>query len=170
MSNAVVGIAPDLIQAERIISELHNAGFVGDDVSILVVQPQDRLNLESKTKGPEGLALGTGGGALLGGAFGWMAGIGSLAIPGVGPLIAAGPLMAALSAAAAGGALGGIFGGLVGLGLPEYEAKVYEDQVVDGRVLIAVHSDDEDRRQVAERIMKKQHALDVNQMATGKSH
>jgi hypothetical protein len=117
---------------------------------------------EKHTKAPEGAATGAGTGAVLGGALGWLAGIGLLAIPGVGPLIAAGPIMAALAGAGVGGAVGGITGALVGMGIPEYEAKRYEGVVRDGGILLSVHSDNTQWTRKAKDILARCGARDVD--------
>src|SRR5206468_4762230 len=96
---------------------------------------------EKHTKAPEGATTGAGTGAVVGGALGWLAGIGALAIPGLGPFIAAGPIMAALAGAGVGGTVGGVTGALIGLGIPEYEAKRYEGRITKGGILLSVHSD-----------------------------
>ena len=128
MGKAVFGIAKDELQAVAIADDLKAAGFSHDDVSVLFPDTSGTKDFahEQHTKAPEGAATGAGAGAVLGGALGWLVGIGALAIPGVGPFIAAGPIVAALAGAAAGGAAGGITGGLIGMGIPEYEAKRYE--------------------------------------------
>lgn len=117
---------------------------------------------EKGTKAPEGATTGAGTGAVLGGAVGWLAGIGALAIPGVGPLIAAGPIMAALAGAGVGGAVGGLTGALVGMGIPEYEAKRYEGRVKKGGILLSVHSDDSDWTKKAKAILERTGAEDIS--------
>jgi hypothetical protein len=109
---------------------------------------------EQHTKAPEGAATGAGSGAVLGGALGWMVGIGALAIPGLGPFIAAGPIMAALAGAAGGAAAGGLTGALIGMGIPEYEAKRYEGKVKDGNILLSVHAKDSTERDQAKKILE----------------
>src|SRR5438045_8258745 len=122
---SVFGIATSREQAAQIVESLKNANFSNNVISVLCPDKGTTRDFahEKHTKAPEGAATGAGTGVVLGGALGWLAGIGALAIPGVGPFIAAGPIMAALSGAAVGGAVGGIAGGLVGLGMPDYEAK-----------------------------------------------
>ena len=124
---SVFGIATSRNQAEQIVDQLKNANFSNNDISVLFPDKGTSRDFahEKNTKAPEGAATGAGAGGMLGGALGWIAGIGALAIPGVGPFIAAGPIMAALSGAAIGAAAGGIAGGLIGLGIPELEAKRY---------------------------------------------
>ncbi len=118
-------------QTNTIIDNLKSAGFTGNDISVLMADKGGTRDfaLEHETKAPEGAATGAGAGALLGGALGWLAGIGALAIPGLGPFIAAGPIMAAMSGAAVGGTVGGLTGALIGMGIPEFEAKKYEGKV-----------------------------------------
>jgi hypothetical protein len=116
---------------------------------------------EKNTKAPEGIATGASAGGVLGGALGWVAGIGALAIPGVGPFIAAGPIIAALSGAAVGAAVGGIAGGLIGLGIPEIEAKRYEGKIKQGNLLISVHTEDSDEITKAKDIFTKADAEDI---------
>jgi hypothetical protein len=117
---------------------------------------------EKNTKAPEGAATGAGTGALLGGGLGWLVGIGALAIPGLGPFIAAGPIVAAIAGAGAGGAIGGLTGALVGMGIPEYEAKRYEGRVKDGGILLSVHSDDSQWTKKAKEILEHTGAEDVS--------
>jgi len=131
-------------QAARIADRLRTSGFSSNDVSALFPDNQTTRDFahENSTKTPEGAAIGAGTGLVLGGALGWLAGIGSLAIPGLGPLIAAGPIMGMLAGAATGGTAGGLVGALVGMGIPEYEAQRYEGKLREGNILIAVHADD----------------------------
>lgn len=164
MAKAVIAIAKSEDQAVRIVEQLKAAGFSNNDVSVLLPDRAGSRDFahEHHTKAPEGAATGAVVGGLAAGALGWLVGIGSLAIPGVGPLIAAGPIMAALSGAAAGGAVGGLAGALVGLGIPEYEAKQYEGKVKNGNILISVHTDDSKQRQIAKEIFERAHAEDVS--------
>jgi uncharacterized protein YcfJ len=117
---------------------------------------------EKHTKAPEAGVAGTASGGVIGGIIGWLVGAGSLAIPGVGPFIAAGPLMAALGGAAVGGAVGGLTGTLIGLGAPEYEAKMYEGKLREGRVLIAVHTEDSEESTRAKEIFERAGAEDIS--------
>jgi len=164
MAKAVIAIAKSEDQAVRIVEQLKAAGFSNNDVSVLLPDRAGSRDFahEHNTKAPEGAATGAVVGGLAAGALGWLVGIGSLAIPGVGPLIAAGPIMAALSGAAAGGAVGGLAGALVGLGIPEYEAKQYEGKVKNGNILISVHTDDSKQRRIAKEIFERAHAEDVS--------
>jgi hypothetical protein len=150
-------------QTENIIRNLKAAGFSGNDISVLMANKGGTKDfaVEHNTKAPEGAATGAGTGAILGGAFGWLAGIGALAIPGLGPFIAAGPIMAALSGAAVGGTVGGLTGALVGMGIPEHEAKKYEGQVKSGNSLISVQSDDSGETQRAKDIFERAGATDI---------
>jgi hypothetical protein len=162
MSRSVFCIA-NTTTAVRIVDRLRSAGFSNNDISVLIADKEGTRDFahEHHTKAPEGAAVGAGTGALLGGALGWLAGIGTLAIPGLGPLIAAGPIMAALSGAAAGGAIGGLTGALVGMGIPEYEAKRFEGKVKAGNALISVHTDNSDESARAKRIFEEEGAEDI---------
>ena len=164
MSKAVFCIAKTEGQAQQIVGDLKSAGFSNSDISALFPDKAGTRDFahEQNTKAPEGAATGASTGGLLGGALGWLAGIGALAIPGVGPLIAAGPIMAALSGAAVGAAVGGLTGALVGMGIPEYEAKRYEGKVRDGNILISVHTDDANERSRAKEIFKRAGAEDIS--------
>jgi len=150
-------------QAETIIRNLQSAGFSGNDISVLMADKGGTRDFahEHNTKAPEGAATGAGTGALMGGAVGWLAGIGALAIPGLGPLIAAGPIMAALGGAAVGGTVGGLTGALVGMGIPEFEAKKYEGKVKSGSALISVHSEDGNETKRAKEIFERGGAKDI---------
>jgi hypothetical protein len=161
---SVFCIATSLSQAELIVDRLKAAGFSNNDISALLPERGSTRDFAHKksTKAPEGAAAGAGTGAALGGVLGWLAGIGALAIPGVGPLVAAGPIAAALSGAAVGGAVGGITGALVGLGMPEYEAKRYEGKIKDGNILISVHADDSDEIDRAKDIFEEAGAEDIS--------
>ena len=161
---AVFGIAKSVAQAEQIANGLKAAGFSGDDISVLFPDKEGTRDFahEQHTKAPEGAATGAGTGGVLGGALGWLVGIGSLAIPGVGPFIAAGPIMAALAGAAVGAAAGGLAGALVGLGIPEYEAKRYEGKIREGNILISVHTDDGNEVNRAKEIFKREGAEDIS--------
>jgi hypothetical protein len=153
---SVICIATSRTQAEQIIERLQGAGFSNNDISVLFPDKTGTRDFahEKGTKAPEGAATGAGTGGVVGGALGWLAGIGALAIPGVGPFIAAGPIMAALSGAAIGATVGGVGGALVGLGIPEYEAKRYEGKVKNGNILISVHTDDTEEVRQAKKIFE----------------
>lgn len=161
---AVFGIAKSESQAIKIAENLKAAGFTPNDISVLFPDKQGTKDFahEQHTKAPEGAAAGASTGAVLGGALGWMAGIGSLAIPGLGPFIAAGPIMAALAGAAGGAAAGGVAGALIGMGIPEYEAKRYEGKIKDGNILISVHTEDSTMRDRAKKILEAAGAEDIS--------
>ncbi|NYE30052.1 putative membrane protein [Rhodanobacter sp. K2T2] len=151
-------------QAENIVSELQQAGFFNDDISALLPDKRGTKDFahEHNTKAPEGATTGGIAGLGVGAAVGWLAGIGALAIPGVGPFIAAGPIMAALGGAAVGTAAGGVIGALVGLGIPEFEAKRYDAKIREGNILISVHTDDSKQRDVAKDVFKRNNADDIS--------
>src|SRR6187549_3233234 len=157
MSKSVFCLTDNEIQAEKIVEDLKAAGFSNNDISALFPDKSGTRDFahEQHTKAPEGAATGAGTGGVLGGALGWLVGIGALAIPGLGPFIAAGPIMAALSGAAAGAALGGVTGALIGLGIPEYEAKRYEGKIKEGNILISVHTEDSQEAKVAKEIFER---------------
>jgi len=144
MSKSVFGIATTHGQAERIVEQLQAEGFAASEISVLMPDTGGTRDVGhvKATKAPEGATTGAATGGATGGVIGLLAGIGALAIPGVGPFIAAGPIMAALSGAAVGAATGGVVGGLIGLGIPEIEAKRYEEKLKKGNYLIAVHADE----------------------------
>jgi len=164
MAKAVICIAKTHDQAVDIINQLRAAGFSNEDVSVLLPDQGATRDFahEQHTKAPEGAAAGAVAGGLLAGALGWLVGIGSLAIPGVGPFIAAGPILAALGGAAAGGAAGVLTGALIGYGIPEYEAKQYESKVKGGNILISVHTEDTRQRDKAKDIFQRAHAEDIS--------
>lgn len=143
---AVFGIASSETQAVRIVSGLRNVGFAEQDVSVLSPRKMGDTELahETHTKAPEGASAGAGTGGVVGGVVGLLAGIGLLAIPGLGPLVAAGPILATLSGMAAGAGVGGIAGALIGLGIPEVEARLYETRVREGNILVSAHVGDDD--------------------------
>jgi hypothetical protein len=165
MSNtAVFGIYSTRNDVESSVDRLRAQGFRSTDISVLFptnVGTKDFAH-EKNTKAPEGAAAGAASGAVIGGTLGWLAGIGTLAIPGIGPFIAAGPIMAALAGAGAGGAVAGIMGGLIGLGIPEYEAKRYEGRIKEGSILLSVHSDDREWTKKAKAILEATGAQDIS--------
>jgi hypothetical protein len=170
-NTAVFGIYPDRPTTENGVAVLKEAGFRNTDISVLFpenVGTKDFLH-EKSTKAPEGAATGASSGAVIGGTLGWLAGIGALAIPGLGPFIAAGPLMAALAGVGAGGVVGGVTGALIGFGIPEYEAKRYEGRVKTGGVLISVHSDDHHWAQRAKKILEDTGAVDISSTGEAKA-
>lgn len=156
-------IAKSHSQAEQIVERLQGAGFPSSEISILLPDTEGKHDIGhvKATKAPEGATTGAATGGVTGGVIGLLAGIGALAIPGVGPFIAAGPIMAALSGAAIGGATGGVVGGLIGLGIPEIEAKRYEEKLKSGNYLIAVHTHDGAEEKRAKEIYKNAGADDI---------
>lgn len=163
MAQAVFCLAKTESQAIAIVDRLKAEGFSSNDISVLFPDKTGTKDFahEHHTKAPEGAAAGAGAGGILGGALGWLVGIGALAIPGLGPFIAAGPIMAALSGAAAGAALGGITGALIGIGIPEYEAKRYEGKIKEGSILISVHTENSTERARAKEIFERAGAEDI---------
>src|SRR4030088_276613 len=163
-NTAVFGIYSSYGQVESAVDALRAAGFRNTDISVLFPENVGTKDFahDKGTKAPEGATTGAGTGALAGGALGWLAGIGALAIPGLGPFIAAGPIMAALAGAGVGGAVGGIAGALVGMGIPEYEAKRYEGRVKDGGILISVHCEDSEWKKRAKQILEATGAQDIS--------
>jgi hypothetical protein len=162
-NTAVFGIYANATAAESTVDRLISVGFSNDDVSVLMsdVAGTREFAHEKSTKAPEGTAVGVTTGGVVGGTLGLLAGIGSLAIPGVGPLIAAGPIMGALAGLGVGGAVGGLVGALVGMGIPEYEAKRYEGRVKDGGVLLSVHCDTSEEISRAKDTLKATGAEDI---------
>lgn len=160
---SVFCIATSRQQADNIVGKLKSANFSNNDISVLFPDQDTTRDFahEKNTKAPEGAVAGAGTGGVLGGALGWVAGIGALAIPGVGPFIAAGPIIAALSGAAVGAALGGIAGGLIGMGIPEIEAKRYEGKVKAGNILISVHTENSTEISRAKEIFTQARADDI---------
>src|ERR1700722_17551601 len=161
---AVFGIYTTVAAADLAPDSLVKAGFSAADVSALLPENlgSKPIATEKNSKAPEGAATGAGSGAVLGGALGLLAGIGALAIPGVGPLVAAGPIMAALAGMGVGGALGGIPGGLIGMGIPEYEAKRYEGRIQKGGILRSVHCSSSDEVKRAKEVLERTGAEDVS--------
>jgi Protein of unknown function (DUF3341) len=163
-NSAVFGIYTTRAAVEEGLQCLREANFRNEDISILFpenVGNKDFAHVKA-TKAPEGASTGAATGAVMGGVLGWLAGLGAIAIPGVGPFIAAGPIMAALAGVGVGGAVGGIAGGLVGLGIPEYEAKRYEGRVKKGGFLISVHCDDSKWVDKAKKILADTGAEDIS--------
>ena len=162
-NTAAFGIFSTQTQAEKAVDTLLAAGFRNDDISVLTSDKQTSKEFaaEKNTKAPEGAATGATAGGALGGTLGLLAGIGALAIPGVGPFIAAGPIMGALAGLGVGAATGGLIGALVGMGIPEYEAKRYEGRVKEGGILLSVHCDDSDWVSKAKDILKQLGAEDI---------
>jgi hypothetical protein len=163
-NTAVFGIYPEYANVENGVDALKAAGFRNTDISVLFPENVGTKDFAHKkeTKAPEGTAAGATTGAVIGGGLGWLAGIGALAIPGLGPFIAAGPIMAALAGVGVGGAVGGITGALIGMGIPEYEAKRYEGRVKDGGILLSVHSDNSEWTKRAKEILERTGAQDIS--------
>ena len=158
------GLYKDRASFERAVDALRAANFRNSDVSAILPDRDHTtkdLAHEINTKAPEGIAAGAGTGAAVGGVLGWLVGIGALAIPGIGPLVAAGPVVAALAGAAAAGATGGLVGGLVGAGIPEVEAKRYAGRIREGGYLVSVHCDDKNWAKRAEEILEATGGKDV---------
>lgn len=162
-NTAVFGIFKDRYSVERAVDSLKTSGFRASDISVLFPDNEGSRDFahEKSTKAPEGAATGATSGAVIGGTLGWLVGIGSLAIPGVGPFIAAGPIMAALAGAGVGGAVGGLTGALIGMGIPEFEAKRYEGLVKDGGILLSVHCESSELVSQAKDVLKAEGAHDV---------
>jgi hypothetical protein len=162
-NTAVFGIYSNRETVSHAVDSLRAAGFRNTDISALLPENKGTKDFahEKNTKAPEGAAAGAASGALLVGTLGWLAGIGSLAIPGIGPFIAAGPIMAMLAGAGTGAIAGEFLGALVGLGLPEYEAKRYEGRIRKGGILLSVHCDDSDWIKRAKDILQTTGAEDI---------
>ena len=162
--DSVFGIVKTHAQAERLVEGLQSAGFPASEISVLLPDREGKHDIGhvKATKAPEGATTGAATGGLTGGVLGLLAGIGALAIPGVGPFIAAGPIMAALSGAAIGATTGGVVGGLIGMGIPEIEAKRYEGKLKEGNYLIAVHAHDGDQEDRAKAIFEQAGAEDIS--------
>ena len=169
-NTAVFGIYRDRIHAEEAADALRWAGFRNTDVSALLPDNVGTKDLahQKNTKAPEGAATGGASGGVVGGALGWLAGIGVLAVPGLGPFIAAGPIMGALAGAGAGGTIGGLVGALVGMGMPEYEAKRYDGRIRDGGILLSVHCDDAEWVKRAKEILENSGAENIS--SSGEAH
>jgi hypothetical protein len=162
-NTAAFGIYRTQAEIEYAVDLLRAEGFRNTDISVLLPNNQGTKDfaVEKNTKAPEGTATGATTGAVIGGALGWLAGIGALAIPGVGPLIAAGPIVAALTGVGVGGAIGGVGGALIGMGIPEYEAKRYEGRIKEGGILLSVHCDDSNWTKKAKDLLERTGATDI---------
>lgn len=163
-NKSVLGIYATRNGVENAVQAFKDGGFSNTDISVLLPENlgSKEIATDKATKAPEGATTGATSGAVIGGALGWLAGIGALAIPGVGPFIAAGPIMAALAGLGVGGAVGGVTGALVGLGIPEYEAKRYQGRIEKGGILVSVHCDTSDEISRAKKIMEVTGAEDVS--------
>jgi hypothetical protein len=168
-NTSVFGLYPDYAALETGVAALQTSQFRNTDISVLFPENVGTKDLghEKATKAPEGAATGAGTGLVVGGTLGWLIGVGALTIPGLGPFIAAGPMVAALAGAGAAGAAGGITGALIGFGIPEYEAKRYQGRVQEGGILISVHADDRKWADRAITILEQTGATDVS--TTGES-
>ena len=166
---SVFGIVKSHSQAEQIVEGLQETGFPVSEISVLLPDNEGKHDIGhvKATKAPEGATTGATTGGVTGGVLGLLAGVGALAIPGVGPFIAAGPIMAALAGVGVGGAVGGFTGALIGLGIPEYEAKRYEGRIQKGGILLSVHCDTSDEIKRAKEVMKSTGADDIS--STGES-
>jgi hypothetical protein len=169
-NTAVFGIYKSVSQAELAVDRIISGGFSNNDISVLLPDNQSTKEFahEKNTKAPEGTTTGVTTGGVIGGTLGLLAGIGALAIPGVGPFIAAGPIMGALAGLGAGGAVGGLIGALVGMGMPEYEAKRYDGRVRDGGILLSVHCDDAEWVKRAKDILENSGAENIS--SSGEAH
>jgi hypothetical protein len=162
-NTAVFGIYQNSAAAERAVDQILAAGFSNNDISVLLPDNQSSKEFahEKNTKAPEGTTTGVTAGGVIGGTLGVLAGIGTLAIPGLGPFIAAGPIMAGLAGLGVGGAVGGLIGALVGMGIPEYEAKRYEGRMKNGGVLLSVHCNGSHEVARAKDLLKQSGAEDI---------
>jgi hypothetical protein len=168
-NTAVFGIYATQDQVELAVDRLRTAGFRATDISVLVPENVGTKELAhvKHSKAPEGVAAGATSGAIVGGTLGWLVGIGALAIPGLGPFIAAGPIVALLAGVGAGATVGGVAGAMIGLGIPEYEAKRYEGLLKNGGILLSVHSDNHEWTKRAKGILEQTGAEHI--AATGEA-
>lgn len=166
MRHSMVCIVSSLAVADSIVAGLKVLGFNNNDISVLFSDNMGSRDIiyVKHSKASTGTSVGAGSGAVLGGTLGWLAGVGILTFPGIGPFVAAGPLLAALSGVAVGGTVGGIAGGLLGLGIPEYVAKQYEGKIRGGNILISIHCDDAKEADLVERILENHGARDVSRV------
>jgi hypothetical protein len=171
-NTAVFGLYPDRASVDSGVDALKAAGFSNNDVSVLLPETKGTKEFahEKNTKAPEGATTGAGTGAILGGGLGWLIGIGALAIPGLGPFIAAGPIVATLAGVGLGGAVGGLTGGLIGMGIPEFEAKRYEGRVKQGGIFLSVHSDTSEAVKRAKEILERTGAQDISSTGEASGH
>lgn len=170
MAKSIVGVAKTNLQVERTIDELQEDALIPvSEISVVMPEEGDRpaVATEKTTKAPEAASAGALTGGVIGGTIGLLAGIGTLAIPGLGPLIAAGPIVAALGGTAAGATAGGVVGALVGLGIPESEAKVYEERLKEGGYLVAVQVNNNEVADITREIMKRNNLEDVSLVSEG---
>lgn len=170
-NKAVLGIYKSRLEVESAVEALKSYGFAPSDISVLMPSSTGSQSFvhTKGTKAPEGTTTGVSTGAIVGGTLGLLVGVGALAIPGLGPFIAAGPIMSALAGVGVGGAVGGVTGALIGFGIPEYEAKRYEGFVREGGILLSVHADSEDEVEKAKRCLEVTHAEDISAATEAKS-
>ena len=170
-NTAVFGIYPDRLAVDRSVEVLKAEGFRNSDISVLFPNKEGSTEFahEKNTKAPEGATAGVGAGAAIGGVLGWLGGIGLIAIPGIGPFIAAGPIMALLAGAGGGGALGGITGALIRMGIPEYETKRYEGFVKQGHILMSLHSDNPEWTSKVKALLVRTGARDISSTGEDKA-
>jgi hypothetical protein len=168
---AVFGIYPTRLSVEEAVDKLRQYGFRNTDISVLFPENEGTKDfaVEKHTKAPEGTAAGAASGAVIGGAFGWLVGAGMLMVPGLGPVLAAGPIVAALTGVGAGGVVGGVLGALIGLGIPEYEAKRYEGRIRGGGILLSVHCDSSDWAKKARELLTETGAEDISSSGEAKA-
>src|SRR5579864_9039062 len=170
-NTAAFGIYRNRVSVDKAVDALRAAEFRNTDISVLFPENEGTKDfaVQKQTKAPEGTTTGATSGAVIGGGLGWLAGIGALAIPGLGPLIAAGPIVAALAGAGAGGVVGGLTGALVGMGIPEYEAKRYEGRIKEGGILLSVHPDNSEWTKKAKEILERTGAEDISSTGEAKA-
>lgn len=171
-NTAVFGIYSDHDSVSNAVDTLKHAGFRNTDISVLFPENAGSKDLahEKHTKAPEGAVAGASSGAIIGGALGWLVGIGAIAIPGIGPFVAAGPILTMLSGIGVLGAVGGFTGALVGVGIPEYEAKRYEGRIRSGGILLSVHCDSSDWVKRAKDVLAQTGAMDIAATGEAKAH
>ena len=170
-NTSAFGIYRDQVTVSEAVDALKQAGFRSTDISVLCPENSGTKDFahEKHTKAPEGAVAGASSGAIIGGALGWLAGIGALAVPGIGPFIAAGPIVAMLSGVGVGGTLGGFTGALIGVGIPEYEAKRYEGRIRNGCILLSVHCDNSDWVKRAKELLENTGATDISTSTEAKA-
>ena len=170
-NTAAFGIYRDQITVSEAVDGLKQAGFRSTDISVLFPENTGTKDFahEKHTKAPEGAVAGASSGAIIGGTLGWLAGIGALAVPGIGPFIAAGPIVAMLSGVGVGGTLGGLTGALIGVGIPEYEAKRYEGRIRNGGILLSVHCDNSDWVKRGKEVLDHTGATDISTSTEAKA-
>jgi hypothetical protein len=170
-NTAAFAIYPDQVTVSEAVDGLKHAGFRNTDISVLFPENAGSKDFghEKHTKAPEGAMAGASSGALLGGALGWLVGIGALAIPGIGPFVAAGPIVAMLSGIGVGGTVGGMAGALIGIGIPEYEAKRYEGRIRNGGILLSVHCDNSDWVKRAKEVLHHTGGSDISTSGEAKA-